>query len=479
MIIAINLLFSSCAPRVITEVDLISQSEQAEETIVYPTPTQRPTYSPGELVAYTAQTGDTLPALASRFNTTVEEILVANPDIPQSATTLPPGFPMRVPIYFVPLWGESFKIIPDSLFIYGPSSMDDDLEKLLASSEGWASSYIEPHLSGNLNTAQLLTEVSQHFSVSPKLLLVLLEVTSGGLSDPEQPSTGYFFGYKSTSHKGLYLQSVWLSNQLNNAYYAYRAGNLKEFEFPDGKVERPDPWLNASTAAIHFVLSKLVNHDRYDELVRQGGFDKVYAKYFGDPWANVQPHIPVSLLQPRLTLPFESGRVWNYTGGPHAGWGDGEPFAAIDFAPSGIQGCGISADWLTAMADGLVIRSQRGEVLIDLDGDGDQRTGWVLFYLHLSSIDRVPVGKLVKQGDRIGHPSCEGGTSTGTHVHIARLYNGEWINASGVIPFDLEGWVVQSGGTAYKGAMKKYSVEIRSSTKAEIFSIIEAQPLGQ
>jgi hypothetical protein len=35
----------------------------------------------------------------------------------------------------------------------------------------------------------------------------------------------------------------------------------------------------------------------------------------------------------------------------------------------------------------------------------------------------------VKTGDRIGHPSCEGGAANATHVHIARRYNGEWIPA--------------------------------------------------
>jgi LysM repeat protein len=39
-----------------------------------PLPT-RPSYKPGELVEYIAQDGDTLPALAARFNTTVDEIL--------------------------------------------------------------------------------------------------------------------------------------------------------------------------------------------------------------------------------------------------------------------------------------------------------------------------------------------------------------------------------------------------------------------
>lgn len=35
------------------------------------------------------------------------------------------------------------------------------------------------------------------------------------------------------------------------------------------------------------------------------------------------------------------------------------------------------------MADGLVVRSSSDGVALDLDKDGDERTGWVIFYLHL------------------------------------------------------------------------------------------------
>ena len=91
--------------------------------------------------------------------------------------------------------------------------------------------------------------------------------------------------------------------------------------------------------------------------------------------------------------------------------------------------------------------------LIDLDGDGYEQTGWVLFYLHMDRLDRAEVGTIVRAGDRVGHPSCEGGVSNGTHLHFARKYNGEWIPADGSVPFVLDGWV--SGGLAneYDGTM--------------------------
>ena len=80
----------------------------------------RPLYQPGELVDYVAQTGDTLPALAAHFNTTEAEIRESNPILPKRVTTLPPGLPMKIPIYYQSLWGNPFQIIPDSIFINGP-----------------------------------------------------------------------------------------------------------------------------------------------------------------------------------------------------------------------------------------------------------------------------------------------------------------------------------------------------------------------
>src|ERR1700690_1490684 len=57
----------------------------------------RPFYRPGQLVDYIAQTGDTVPVLASRFNTTIQEIMAANPIIPTDATTMPPGLQIKFP----------------------------------------------------------------------------------------------------------------------------------------------------------------------------------------------------------------------------------------------------------------------------------------------------------------------------------------------------------------------------------------------
>ena len=112
----------------------------------------------------------------------------------------------------------------------------------------------------------------------------------------------------------------------------------------------------------------------------------------------------------------------------------------------------------------MVARSDKGIVVLDLDGDGDETTGWTILYLHMATDGRVPLGAQVKIGDKIGRPSCEGGFSNATHMHIARRYNGEWIPvtcdvcSSGKITpaFVLNGWsVIGLANQEYQGYMIK------------------------
>lgn len=82
-----------------------------------------------------------------------------------------------------------------------------------------------------------------------------------------------------------------------------------------------------------------------------------------------------------------------------------------------------------------MVRSERGVVVLDLDGDGHEQTGWAVLYLHIAARERVPVGQHLYPGERIGHPSCEGGIATGTHVHLARKFNGSGSPPTGRCPF--------------------------------------------
>ena len=454
-IILIGLLLAACAPSAASSVVENLITPLAPTPVPAPT-SERPKYAPGELVDYTAQNGDTLPALAARFNTSVEEIREANPIIPLDATTMPPGFPMKIPIYYLPLWGTAYQSIPDHAFVNGPAQIGFSTSAFVATTSGWLKDYQVYAGEKTRTGAEAVDYIAQNHSISPQLLLALLEYQSGALTQPAPPVGKYVLGFRRVNYETPYLQLIIAANTLNNGYYNWRAGRLTELELLDETLFRPDPWQNAGSAALQYYFSKLYSGDQFFTSIGPEGLARVYQTFFGDPWANPVIILPGSLQQPPLQFPFSPGQIWAYTGGPHTGWGTGEPFAAIDFAPaSDVTGCNPPQpdQYATAMADGLVLRSDIDGTVIDIDKDGDERTGWVLFYLHLATKARVALGREVKAGDPIGYPSCEGGISTGTTLHIARKYNGEWILADGPLAFNLEGWVAHNGSRAYKGTL--------------------------
>jgi len=451
---------------------------EASDTPPYPS---RPRYAPGELVDYIAQSGDTLPGLAVRFNTSVAEILEANPFIPASATTMPPGMPMKIPIYYVPLWGSPYQILPDSHFINGPLQVGFDTAAFVAAQPGWLKDYTTYAAGANRTGAQVVDYIAQMYSLSPRLLLALLEYRSGALSRPQgsEDDREYPLGYREPARRGLFLQLAWAANLLNSGYYRYRTQQLTYLEHRDGRIERIDPWQNAASVSLLNFFNTLEDYPGFLQAILPGGFERTYRELFGDPWQNDQPHLPGSLEQPAFILPFEPGDVWALTGGPHPAWGTGEPYAALDFAPpSKTSGCVPSGVWATAVSAGVVARSETGIVVLDLDGDGDERTGWVVFYLHIGSEGRVKAGARLEQGDPIGHPSCEGGSSTGTHIHIARKYNGEWIPAEGIgggiLAFNLEGWVAHNGSAPYLGTLSRHSLVVTACTCSNAASFIQS-----
>jgi len=385
--------------------------------------------------------------------------------------------PMKIPIYYQPFWGSSFKILPDSLFVNGPAQVGFSTAEFIANQPGWLKGYHTYASDANRSAAEIIDLVALNYSVSPRLLLALLEYQSGALTKP-QPSEGEFsypIGYRARDRQELYLQLIWAANQLNNGFYRWRMGDLTTIDREDGRMMRFDPWLNAATASLQNFFNIVLSDADFDRAISPEGFAQTYQALFGDPWAQDVPHIPGSLEQPPFLLPFEVGYVWAFTGGPHTAWGTGEPLAALDFAPPlTSSGCQPTSEWATAVADGVVARSEYGDIVLDLDGDDDERTGWNVFYLHLSTEGRAQVGAVLKAGDPIGHPSCEGGSSTGTHVHIARKYNGEWIPAEGTLAFNLEGWIAQNGSQPYLGTLSRNSQVVVACTCSNQRSFIQS-----
>ncbi|MCJ7625833.1 MAG: LysM peptidoglycan-binding domain-containing protein [Anaerolineaceae bacterium] len=410
-----------------------------------------------ETVEYTVKPNDTLENIAYRYgiglNTLIQANQITNPDLISVGDILvvPPPNPKPE--------GPAFKILPDSELVYGPGSKEFDINGFVQFHDGYLFNYQEEADGEMTSGANIVSRVSLDYSINPRLLLALIEYQSGWVtqSEPGESWLEYPLGYENQWRKGLYQQLKWAANELNRGYYLWGVNGISSYVLRDDQVVPPSPGINAGTAALQYVLGLLVDYPIWLEAVTEDGIFLTFNQLFGYPFDfAIEPLTPDGLTHPFLQLPFEPGKTWSFTGGPHGAWGSGSAWGALDFAPPGeALGCVQSDAWVVAMADGLVVRSGNGTVIQDLDGDGFEQTGWVLLYLHLETRDRVPENTYLNSGDFVGHPSCEGGTSTGTHVHLARKYNGEWISADGPIPFDLESWISEGYGIAYNGYLKK------------------------
>jgi len=429
----------------------------AGQPLVTPTP-DKPRDLPTprlEAEQYVVQSGDTLGSIAARFSVSVEALMAANGLT--DADMLYVGSTLNIPAPEPGAMGPSFKLIPDSELVYGPASVGFDIGGFIQSHNGYLASYVEAVNEEILPASEIIRLVSQNYSVNPRLLLALLEYQSGWVTDPSPVNINYPMGLADAYHQDLYLQLTWTADTLNRGYYLWRVNAISAWVLTDGSVVPVDPTINAGTAAIQHFFSKLDDRAAWESDVSPEGFFLTYFVQFGNPFHfAVEPLVPPALAQPRMELPFKIGETWSFTGGPHGGWDNGSAWAALDFAPPREEpGCYPNASWVTAVADGRILRARNGAVIQDLDNDGYEQTGWVVFYMHIETSERVQPDTYLFTGEPVGHPSCEGGISTGTHLHLARKYNGEWISADGSIPFNLGGWISSGNGIQYDGFLTR------------------------
>ncbi len=436
-----------------------------------PLATLPPINTGGPMDPYLSQSGDTLEVLERRFD--VSSSLFQSPVIlPEPGSLLAPGTLILIPKRETEWERTSGDILfPDSEFVNGPSTLQFSTTDYINAKNGHLKTYREYVLSGGwLTGAEAVQRLADENSISPRVLLAVIEYESNWvLGNPTNFSEDeYPLGYRDYLYRRLFRQLMWASGELSKGYYSWRSGHLKELTFQDGSKIRINPMLNAGTVAIQYYLSLTHSREEWERAITSGDFSSMYNQMFGSPFSRssiFEPTIPAGLQQPPLSLPYEKNKIWAYTSGPHSAWEKEGALAALDFAPGANEGGCVETDaWVLAPADGTVVRTEPGVVMLDLDSDGSEKTGWVLLFLHIATKDKVKIGDKLLKDDKIGHPSCEGGVSTGTHLHFARKFNGEWMLADGPVPFNLDGWIAHNGPYPYKGTLTKGDKEITSCT---------------
>ncbi len=456
------------APVIPTEVPT-----QVEQRPSLPLPTQGQIIPPSEdpSILYYTVAGDSLPVVSLRFGVNMDEI--KSPEQIERKGLIPPGQLLIIPNRL----GETSartKLLPDSEVTFSPSTIDFDIHGFVDAAGGYLAGYSQYlATTGMTSGADVIARIALEYSVNPRLLLAFLEYQSGWVygTPADQNAIDYPMGHRDETKKGLYLQAAWFASRVMDGYYGWKEGRLLVVSFEDGSVLRLAPELNSGSVGLMNAFTYLYDYEDWAYLLYgEENFFSYYETMFDNAWIRaqqVEPLIPADVFQPEMILPFEPNIKWAFTGGPHAAWSAADVWAALDFAPPSAEtGCAESPAWVVASMPGLVVRSGNGVVVIDLDGDGYEQTGWTLLYLHIATKNRVPAGTWVEVGDRLGHPSCEGGRSTGTHVHIARRYNGEWVPADGPLPFEMSGWTARAASVAYKGWLMQGTEIIYANTAA-------------
>lgn len=423
-----------------------------------------------ETYTYITQSGDTLTYIAERFNVSLDKVQPADEIKPEGL--LPAGLVLSIPNRT----GETSinqTLLPDSEVVYSPSAAGFSAAEYLSNSGGFLSRYSEHVYDGQLSGAEIVERVAVESSLSPRLLLAILEERTGWvLGDQEgQIDTDHPLGLFVPGKVGLYQELTIAATQINKGYYSGRAGVVKDLQFKDQSKLRINPELNAGSMGIQLFYALVTFPGEWESvLYGRDGFKELYEMMFpgiSQRAAEVDPLLRENLSQPKLELPFLPGERWSMTGGPHYSWNAFSPRGALDFAPvTGERACEISSAWVTASAAGDVVRSAHNVLALDLDGDQFEGTGWNIIYLHLAEGSMPPAGTQVVLDDRLGHPSCQRGSNTGTHVHIARKFNGEWLPVEDNVPFVLSGWEVYAEEGNYIGGMAKGD------------EIVEAKPYG-
>ena len=473
-----------------TSTPLPPSATQVTPTVIKPTNTATAvvvTSLPGSTIYYTSQSGDTPDVVAIHFGIKVSEITSS---IPLPATGfINPGTLLIMPngLSQTPT-SPSQPIIPDSELVDSPSAVNFNIEEYVKSAGGKLSTFHEDMAGvGTISGAEGVKRISLGSSISPRLLLTLIQYYTGWVQGQSKPDLDekHLFGYNNPAYDpaypSLYQPMRLVVQDLLTGYYSWRAGNLSELTFPDGTTLRIAPGLNAGSVALQYFFSKHLNYAEWLQVVNpDSGFLSLFKSMFGDPWersSELGPLFPPNLIQPIFTLPFEVGVPWTLTYGPHPAWEQESALGAMDFAPPmDAPGCADSNAWVVAIAPGQIVRSESSYVVLDLDGDGFEQTGWVVIYQHIATKDRVSAGTRVDAGTHIGHPSCEGGTANGTHTHIARKYNGEWVAAGGPLPFVLSGWTAHAGKKSGEGSLTKDDKVVIASQVSEHQSQIIRQP---
>jgi LasA protease len=265
--------------------------------------------------------------------------------------------------------------------------------------------------------AEVISHVAGQRRVSPRALIALMEQQSQAVSNPAFSVSEPLGDLSRASGLAEQLQDV--SARIKST--ADRAGLRVNVDAPDGGISTVIP----------------------AQALREMG--EVYQRLFPGVVAEESPPTQAASSPIAMQFPFPVGQSW-YFGGAHADDGSGFPLSSLDFSYKWEDWGDTIGSHVVASAGGKVKRHSSCFVEVIHSG------GWSTGYYHLGGLS-VQNGQTIKANDKIGKYAktkaqalCDGGDSTGPHLHWSLYNSGEEVSLSGVV---LSGWQIHPGTSNY------------------------------
>lgn len=291
--------------------------------------------------------------------------------------------------------------------------------------------------------AEAISHWAGYTSISPRVLLTLLEMqtgllSSGGRSLVAGDLARPFGNLSSAASVADQVRDV--ADQMARQLYADPAP-LEASEFGAARAQQ---------GPLQAVLAR-------GKQASPEAFADTYQRLFGNRFDLQRALAPQTqpLAAPEamaaapnglLRFPFPWGANW-HVGGAHTNTGSGNyPMSSLDMSQGGGWGSNQSNVWVSSSAAGQFKRHSSCFAEIVHTG------GWSTTYYHLMNI-QYNTGANVGQLVRIANPAntqaqalCNGGHSTGPHEHFSVKQNGAWQHLNGAY---ISGYRITAIGTSY------------------------------
>ena len=357
---------------------------------------------------------------------------------------------------------DSRQQLADAAFVYDPLIESFDLKL-----------YLENNAPDLVVSYELISHWSGYYSINPKVILAFMKYASTAISlqfSSEHESaddflqlhdkadfaqtlqqqvkrlSAYFYAYKQLSLQQLSLQKIALGqkNEADSLVFAKNSVNT---------LRKTSTKATAGTAAILSLIQQKssINQDDTELEVHYQGFLAVYGQLFGEtalaealrsdlPQQGMKtPDINISFVPPTdmMQMPWREGYTW-IANGAHSHTGSGYPLSSIDVSYNW-PNWGAQTYSVAAANSGWVKVFSACQVRVT------NASGWATNYYHLANIE-VSDGQWVEQNTKLGlyasnksNALCQGGSSTGPHLHFSLLYNGAYRSLQDVNigPYDI------------------------------------------